>query len=83
MALNIKDDETDRLARELAHLTGQPITTAVREALEAQLVAVRRRAGRTPGPDLSGIIERGRARRMLDPRPDDVILGYDDQGLPT
>lgn len=35
--LNIKDAETVRLARELADSTGQPITTAIRQALEHEL----------------------------------------------
>jgi antitoxin VapB len=80
MALNIKDPETDRLARELAELSGLPITTAVREAIEAQLLVVRSRMRVAP-PGLSEIISRGRARPLIDARPDDVILGYNDQGL--
>ena len=83
MALNIKDDETDRMARELAELTGQPITTAVREAIEAQLAALRRRRRVASGPDLTAIIARGRARRSLDMRPEDEILGFDEHGLPA
>lgn len=35
--LNIKDAETVRLARELADSTGQPITAAIRQALEHEL----------------------------------------------
>lgn len=35
--LNIKDPETVRLARELADATGQPVTQAVRQALEGAL----------------------------------------------
>jgi antitoxin VapB len=83
MALNIKDDETDRLARELAALTGRPITTAVREAIEAQLVTVRRRRRVAADPDLTAIITRGRARPTIDIRSDDDILGYDERGLPA
>ncbi len=83
VALNIKDDETDRLARELAALTGQPITTAVREAIEAQLASLRRRRRVASRPDLTAIITRGRARRMLDERPEDEILGYGEHGLPA
>ncbi len=33
MALNIKDDETERLAREIAALTGESKTGAIRTAL--------------------------------------------------
>ncbi|MCU0261411.1 MAG: type II toxin-antitoxin system VapB family antitoxin [Ilumatobacteraceae bacterium] len=83
MALNIKDDETDRLARELAALTGRPITTAVREAIEAQLATLRRHRQVAPGPDLTAIITRGRARPTIDTRSDDEILGYDERGLPA
>jgi antitoxin VapB len=35
--LNIKDAETVRLARELADATGQPVTQAIRQALEHEL----------------------------------------------
>jgi antitoxin VapB len=36
MALNIKDPETERLAAEVAELTGNSKTGAIREALRAQ-----------------------------------------------
>ena len=83
MALNIKDEETDRLARELAALTGQPITIAVREAVHAQLDTLRRRSRAIDEPDLSDIIARGRARRLLDGRTEDELLGYGPDGLPS
>lgn len=35
--LNIKDAETIRLARELADATGQPVTKAIKTALEQEL----------------------------------------------
>ena len=35
--LNIKDAETVRLARQLADATGQPVTQAIRSALEREL----------------------------------------------
>ena len=35
--LNIKDAETVRLARELADVTGQSVTQAIRQALEGEL----------------------------------------------
>ena len=41
MALNIKSAETDRLARELAALTGESITEAVTRAMEARLDGAR------------------------------------------
>lgn len=86
MALNIKDAETDRLARELAQATGESLTQAVRTAMEERLRRVRR--SRTADDDariarLHHYIERGRARKLLDTRSEDEILGYDEHGLPT
>ena len=83
MAINIKDAETDRLARELAELTGQPITLAVRTALEERLCVLRRREAIAGTPDLGEIITRGRQRRLLDERTETEILGYDGDGLPA
>lgn len=82
MALSIKDPETDRLARELAELSGQPITVAVRTAIEARLELLQSQAQAEP-PGLDEIIVRGRARRTLDARTAEEILGYDEHGLPT
>jgi antitoxin VapB len=48
MALNIKDPATEELARELAALTGEKITHAVKAALKARLNAETR--GRRPPP---------------------------------
>lgn len=79
MALNIKDPETDRLARELAELTGESITVSLRRAIEQRLAVERRRASTTP--DLREIIERGRRRRVLDARTPEEILGYDRDGV--
>lgn len=84
MALNIKDPETDRLARELAAATGESITVAARTALEERLARVRSRAGSAAqAAELDAIIERGRKRRLLDKRTADEILGYDEHGLPS
>jgi antitoxin VapB len=41
--MNIKNEEACRLARELAELTGESLTTAVTEALRERLVQVRRK----------------------------------------
>lgn len=82
MALNIKDQETDRLARQLAEETGQSITIAVREAIASQLEALHRRRSPKSSPEVHDVIARGRARRILDTRTRDEILGYDDHGLP-
>lgn len=78
MALRIKSDRVDRLARELAALTGQSITEAVEESLEARLEAVRRRPA-----GLDDVVDRFSVLPVLDERTDDAILGGGDDGLPT
>lgn len=84
MALNIKDVETDRLARELAAATGESITVAARKALEERLQRVRARAAAQPTQHLlDELVARGRARRQQDSRTPEEIVGYDERGLPT
>lgn len=83
MALSIKDPETERLARSLARLTGENITTATRRAIEERL----RRLG---GPsrkavlleDMAEIRRRWREMTVVDDRTPEAILGYDEHGLP-
>jgi antitoxin VapB len=82
VALNIKDPETDRLARELAAATGESITVAARIAIEERLARVRRRGGGSRPDVVAEIVARGRARGVLDSRTQDEILGYGPDGLP-
>lgn len=83
MALNIKDPQTDALARELARVTGESITVAIRVAMEQRLARERRRISvATRRGALQTYIDRGRARPILDHRSADEILGYDADGLP-
>jgi antitoxin VapB len=84
MALNIKSPETDRLARELAALTGESITTAVTRALEERL-ALERRARDAGKKEL--LRERLREIQavfaeapVLDDRPAEELLGYNERG---
>lgn len=84
MALNIKSDEADRLARELARRRGLPITTVVIEALRAQLARERQKA-RPPGmaERLTAIAAAYAQLPDLDRRSDDEILGYDEMTGPS
>jgi antitoxin VapB len=83
MALSIKHPEADRLARELAARTGESLTDAVITALRERLM---RESGREPSPrlreELLAISRRCSRLPVLDPRPADEILGYDENGLP-
>lgn len=82
MALNIKDPETDRLARAVAAATGVSLTEAIREALRDRLERASHRARRGVGVEVRRIQERLARLPVLDDRPADDILGYDEHGLP-
>ena len=85
MALSLKDPETDSLARQVASLTGETLTEAVRGALRLRLRDEQLKRGERPWDDaaIDAIIERFNALPVLDDRTDDEILGYDDNGLPS
>jgi len=52
------------------------LTKKLKELSPARRRAILRRAAK-----LRAIVRRAAARRMVDPRPGDVLLGYDDNGL--
>ena len=83
MALSIKNPEADRLARELADLTGEGLTEAVINSLRERL---RRERGRIyPVPlreELAVIRERCSRLPVRDARSADEIIGYDEDGVP-
>jgi antitoxin VapB len=83
MALSIKDPETERLAKSLAQLTGENITTATRRAIEERL---RRLGGQSRRAallqDMAEIRRRWSEMPVIDDRSPEDILGYDDHGLP-
>ena len=83
MALNIRNAETERLATELARLTGQTKTEAVTEALRNHLERRRQeQSGRTLADELNEIGRRCAKLPVRDGRSADEILGYDENGLP-
>jgi antitoxin VapB len=81
MALSIKTDEADALARELAGLTNESLTQAVTVALRERLERVRHSR-----IDIVHNLARLRAEYTAhaahDRRTPDEILGYDEVGLP-
>jgi antitoxin VapB len=84
MALNIRHEETERLAADLARLTGETKTEAVRRAVEDRLVRLRReQAGRDPVADLEEIALRCARLPVRDDRGADEIIGYDQHGVPV
>jgi antitoxin VapB len=83
MALSIKHEEADRLARTLARVTGETLTDAVVKALRERLDRVRPAARTRQRLARLRAIQRRVARLPTrDGRSADEILGYDAQGLP-
>jgi antitoxin VapB len=83
MALSIKNAETERLARELARITGGSLTDVITDALRDRLV---RETGRgrdsTLGDDIRRIQREVAGLPVLDDRSPDELVGYDEDGLP-
>src|SRR5665647_2123666 len=82
MGISIKNEQTERLARELARETGESLTTAIRRALEERLERVEGR--RSPADRLAlarAALRRVDALPVLDERTADEILGYDEHGV--
>lgn len=83
MSLNIKDEETHRLVRELAQLTGESQTKAVAVAIRERLDRLHA-AGRPSLADRLVAIGKDTAPRLKEPYRTDEHgdLLYDEQGLP-
>ena len=82
MALSIKSDEADRLARELAAETGETLTETVETALRERLDREHARHApsiRTRRERLAADVA---ALPVSDGRTAEEIIGYDDDGLP-
>ena len=84
MSLNIKNQETCRLARELANLTGETMTGAITIALEERLKReMHERSVEARVRELRAIGQR--CARLLRDGPSAVEHGdflYDERGLP-
>jgi antitoxin VapB len=83
MALNIKDETTDKLAREVAERTGESITEAIRIALQERLQRLSgRQKAASQREKLYEILQRVDALPRKMDLTDDEILGYDERGIP-
>ena len=84
MALNIDHPDADRLARALARATGESLTEAVMIAIKERL---QREVGRGDADAIRKnirMIQRSfAAKRGVDTRTADEIIGYDAHGLPA
>lgn len=84
MTLEIKDPEVHQLARELARTTGETVYQAVVNALRERLTREKARQNQaTLAETLLRIGQACAALPLLDSRPADEIIGYNEQGVPA
>jgi antitoxin VapB len=83
MAMSIKSDKTEKLARELAKLTGESITAAITEAVRERLERLRGERGDDLTERLLAI-GKDCAAHLREPfrSADHGKLLYDEAGLP-
>jgi len=83
MAMNIKNDETQRLTRELSELTGESLTSAITEAVRERLERIQREKGAGLADRLLRI-GKDCATHLKEPfrSVDHGDILYDDRGLP-
>lgn len=82
MALSIKSEEADRLARELASETGETLTEAVERAIRERLDREHARHAASMKTRLARLAADVAAMRVADPRTAEEIIGYGEAGLP-
>jgi antitoxin VapB len=83
MALNIKNEETHRLAQALAEEAGETLTEAVTVAIRERLESLHRKHRRKEMVrSVHEIQEFIRRLPDRDPRSAEELLGYDAFGLP-
>ena len=83
MALSIKTEEADRLARELAATTHESLTDAVTIALRERLARVRVQRGLDIRHPLDRLTVEYDNLAVADHRSADELIGYDEHGLPA
>ncbi|MGH3319906.1 MAG: type II toxin-antitoxin system VapB family antitoxin [Streptosporangiaceae bacterium] len=82
MALSIKSDDVDRLARDLAAETGESLTEAVEVALRERLAREHVRRTARIGVRLRRLQSDVAALPVVDSRSPEEIIGYDSVGVP-
>jgi antitoxin VapB len=83
MALSIKNEDTERLARQVARETGETLTEAIQKALQERWERLKaRRRNQVLAGQVEDLLRRVDALPTLDSRTEDEILAYDEHGIP-
>jgi antitoxin VapB len=83
MPLSIKNQATERLARQVANETGESLTEAIQKALQERWDRLKtKRRTQILTSQLEDLLRRVDAMPILDSRSADEILGYDEHGMP-
>ena len=83
MPLSIKNEATERLARQVAREAGESLTEAIQTALQERLERLKQqRRGHILSGQIEDLLRRVDALPVHDSRPESEILGYDEDGLP-
>ena len=84
MGLSIRNPETEKLARQVSRLTGETLTEAIGKSLEERLERLQGSRNRdTIRKEIDKILARVHRLPVRDERPEDEILGYDENGIPS
>jgi antitoxin VapB len=88
MALSIKNRELEEVSRELARLTGKPMTEALLEGARRELKRQKSLRSMQPRPRLWDRIQEIQKEFAALPKTgstltDDEVLGYDEFGIPS
>jgi antitoxin VapB len=83
MPLSIKNDKTERLARQVANETGESLTEAIQKALQERWDRLKAKSrSRIMTSQLEDLLRRVDELPTIDSRTTDEILGYDEHGIP-
>ena len=84
LALNIRNERAEELARFVVQLTGETKTQAVTQALQERLDRLRaKQSKKSLVEDILEIARQCDQLPELDNRSAEEILGYDEDGLPS
>lgn len=81
--MKVDSPKLDELVERLTRVTGEDAVTALQRAVEERLARIPPPARGDRNAALKAFFEQVSRMPVLDPRPADEIIGYDEFGLPS